>query len=161
MIEELLIDKIENSNEVIFTDPDNKRRSLFLLKSDGYNSELVGEAILPFVGAHHFRDIGGYRTRDGRRVEWNTFCRLDKLSDLTEEDIEYFKALGIKTILDLRSKGEVLSSPDPNIEGVKYINISGMSELDNNNGNFDMLSIFNQNYLENFDGKEEISYGGI
>ncbi|MDU2995480.1 MAG: tyrosine-protein phosphatase, partial [Clostridium sp.] len=150
--EELLIERIENSNEVIFTDPDNKRRLLFLLKSEGYNSELVGEKILPFVGVHHFRDIGGYRTIDGRRVKWNTFYRSDKLSDLTEEDIEYFKALGIKTILDLRSKGEVLSSPDPYIEGLKYINISGMSELDNNNGNFDMISIFNQNYLEHFDG---------
>ena len=28
--EELLIERIENSNEVILTDPDNKRRSLFL-----------------------------------------------------------------------------------------------------------------------------------
>lgn len=157
--EELLIERIENSNEVIFIDPDNKRRSLFRLKSDGYNSELVGEAILPFIGVHHFRDIGGYRTRDGRRVKWNTFYRSDKLSDLTEEDIEYFKALGIKTILDLRSKGEVLFSPDPNIEGVKYINISGMSELDNNKGNFDMVSIFNQNYLENFDGKKFLMDG--
>ena len=157
--EELLIERIENSNEVIFTDPDNKRRLLFLLKSEGYNSELVGEKILPFVGVHHFRDIGGYRTIDGRRVKWNTFYRSDKLSDLTEEDIEYFKALGIKTILDLRSKGEVLSSPDPYIEGLKYINISGMSELDNNNGNFDMISIFNQNYLEHFDGKKFLMNG--
>ena len=157
--EELLIERIENSNEVIFTDPDNKRRLLFLLKSEGYNSELVGEKILPFVGVHHFRDIGGYRTKDGRRVKWSTFYRSDKLSDLTEEDIEYFKALGIKTILDLRSKGEVLSSPDPYIEGLKYINISGMSELDNNNGNFDMISIFNQNYLEHFDGKKFLMNG--
>lgn len=157
--EETLIGKISNSNEMLIKDPDRKKRNIFLLKADGYHSELVGEVIIPFKGAHHFRDIGGYRSSDGRRVKWNTFFRGDKLSDLTDEDIEYFKELGIKTILDLRSKKEVNSSPDPVVDGVKYINLSGIPELDDTKDDFDMLSIFNKKSLVDFDGEDFLIKG--
>ena len=42
------------------------------------------------------------------------------------EDRETLKSLGIRTILDLRSKGEALASPDPVPEGTDYIRLCAM-----------------------------------
>ncbi len=52
------------------------------------------------------RDLGGYETRDGRRVRWGRLFRSDHLDDLDEDDIETLRAMGIRTFIDLRSHGE-------------------------------------------------------
>ena len=67
----------------------------------------------------NIRDFGGWRTTDGRRVRQGMAFRGQGLNNnsvtgerqgrnrLTVEDVRYFtKTLGIKTDLDLRSKGE-------------------------------------------------------
>lgn len=141
---ESFICTIVGNNEIIVDDLQDNKRSIFLIKSDGYHSEYIAEKIIPFNGVHHFRDIGGYKSSDGRRVKWNTFFRSDKLSGLTSDDINYFKSLGIKTILDLRSLSEVKAHPDPKIDGVEYINISGIPDFDEIKDNFDMMYIFKQ-----------------
>lgn len=157
---EKLLGKITNGSEFVFKDPNVNKRSIFILKAEGYHYEMVGEVLIPFKGVHHFRDIGGYKSEDGRRVKWNTFFRADRLSSLTEEDITYFKSLGVKTILDLRSPAEVNGSPDPKIDGVRYINISGMPDLDKETkGDFDMLSIFKQKEMNKFDSDKFLLNG--
>lgn len=138
------ITTVEGKNTAIFDDPDTTRRNYFILKVDGYVSEIVTEVLIPFKGTSNFRDIGGYKTRDGRRIKWNIFYRSDELAGLTEEDIEYLKSLGIKTILDYRSKGEVNAKPDPLIEGIGNINISGIKSFDNSDVNFDMFSLMKE-----------------
>jgi protein-tyrosine phosphatase len=135
---------VEGEDTVIFHDPDTKRRNYFILKAEGYVSEIVAEVLIPFKGTSNFRDIGGYKTKDGRKVKWNIFYRSDELAGLTEEDIEYLKSLSIKTILDYRSKGEVNAKPDPLIEGIENINISGIKSFDNNDVNFDMFSLIKE-----------------
>ena len=157
--EEILIEKVENNNELNFKDPDKRKRKLFILKADGYQSEIVGEALVQFQGVHHFRDIGGYKSEDGRRVKWNTFFRADKLSSLTVNDIEYLKELKVKTILDLRSSMEVKGQPDPIIEGIDYINISAMPELDETKDDFDMISIFKHKASSDFNAIEFLMRG--
>ncbi len=138
------ITTVEGKDAVIFDDPDTKRRNYFILKAEGYVSEIVAEVLIPFKGTSNFRDIGGYKTKDGRRVKWNIFYRSDELAGLKEEDIEYLKSLGIKTILDYRSKGEVNAKPDPLIEGIENLNISGMKSLDNSDVNFDLFSLIKE-----------------
>jgi protein-tyrosine phosphatase len=54
----------------------------------------------------NFRDLGGYETADGRRVHWRRFFRAGGLSQLTEADREVLRALGIATVVDLRSTAE-------------------------------------------------------
>ncbi|MBD7911663.1 MULTISPECIES: tyrosine-protein phosphatase [Clostridium] len=139
---EIFLTKVNGVNEVKITDPDVERRNLFILRAEGYHHEVVGEILLPFEGIHHFRDIGGYKSEDGRRVKWNTFYRSDKLSSLTASDIRYIKNLNIKTILDFRSLREVRESPDIAIKGIEYINLSAMSVMDKIEDDFDMMSIF-------------------
>nr|WP_222109612.1 tyrosine-protein phosphatase [Streptomyces cupreus] len=58
---------------------------------------------------HNFRDLGGYRTPDGRRVRPGRLYRADSLGKLTEgtEDWSRFLALGVRTVIDLRYPWEI------------------------------------------------------
>ena len=67
---------------------------------------------LPFTGAHNFRDLGGYKTEDGRTVKWGKIYRSDNLHFLTDEDLKYMKRLNIKSVVDFRSVEERENEPD-------------------------------------------------
>ena len=60
-----------------------------------------------FEACFNFRDLGGYETVDGRHVRWNVLYRSDTLHRLTAADAETFSALGLRTVIDLRSRTEV------------------------------------------------------
>jgi protein tyrosine/serine phosphatase len=63
---------------------------------------------IDFEGSFNFRDLGGWRTNDGRSVRWNKLYRADSVHLLTEADVERAHAeLGIRTLIDLRSDAEV------------------------------------------------------
>jgi len=62
---------------------------------------------VPLAGQPNFRDLGGYETRDGRRVRWGTVYRSGELSQLSDADLEVLERLGIKMVVDLRSPQEV------------------------------------------------------
>ncbi len=68
--------------------------------------------LLSLDGAHNFRDLGGYRTADGRTVKWGVLFRSDKLSELSDDDLEYLKRLKLRRIVDFRSKSERDAEPD-------------------------------------------------
>ena len=153
---ETLLSKVKDCNEIIFQDPNKLKRSMFILKSENYHQEIVEESLIPFTGTHNFRDIGGYKSEDGRRVKWNTFYRSDKLSGFTAKDIDYFRNLEIKTILDFRPIGDIRVHRDPKISGVKYINISALTEVFNINDSSDVIELFNRKYSEKFDIKSFI-----
>lgn len=61
---------------------------------------------LPFTGAVNFRDLGGYRTRDGRHTAWGKVYRSDSLCQLTEQDHLLLDRLAIRTLCDFRKPGE-------------------------------------------------------
>lgn len=71
----------------------------------------VAERVLSLQGASNFRDAGGYRTTDGRRVKWGVIYRSAELSGLTPADQAFLNALGLKTIVDLRSSSERKAQP--------------------------------------------------
>jgi len=77
--------------------------------------------LLPMDGAYNTRELGGYETTDGRSVKWGMLFRSDKLSDISNTDQVYLQNLGIKKIIDFRSKEE--KKEDPNIipKGINYI----------------------------------------
>jgi protein-tyrosine phosphatase len=58
-------------------------------------------------GAVNFRDLGGYATRDGRHIRWRTLFRADGLSALSERDRGTVRSLGVATVIDLRTSGEL------------------------------------------------------
>lgn len=57
---------------------------------------------VPLEGASNFRDLGGYRTADGRRVKWKHLYRSDALSTLTDGDLERIRELNLRHVFDLR-----------------------------------------------------------
>ena len=91
--------------------PDD-RRPYFELVSDSGASVVVAERLLPLEGAHNFRDLGGYPTRDGRRVRWGRIYRSDHLGDLSDDDLAYLERLGIRTVCDFRGSAERENDPD-------------------------------------------------
>ncbi|MEV7614884.1 tyrosine-protein phosphatase [Streptomyces sp. NPDC089799] len=82
-----------------------------------------------FGNLHNFRDLGGYRTRDGRTVRWGRLYRADSLGKLAgpgaEADRERFAALGVRTVIDLRYPWEIEAKGRvPEAEGLAYHNCS-------------------------------------
>lgn len=67
--------------------------------------------------ARAFRDIGGLTTRDGREVRRGRVFRSDALERLSACDQDTFRALGIRTVCDLRSEGERARHPNRLPEG--------------------------------------------
>jgi len=67
----------------------------------------VVKRFLPLEGAHNFRDVGGYRTQEGRRVRWGQVFRSDELSELSVADLDLLESLGLRSIIDLRSPREM------------------------------------------------------
>ena len=60
---------------------------------------------LPIAGAYNVRDVGGYRTPDGKTVKTGLVYRSGDLNRLFERDMAYlYGELGIKTVVDFRSK---------------------------------------------------------
>ncbi len=54
----------------------------------------------------NFRDFGGYPTADGRRVKTGYLYRSGSVDRASQRDRETLHALGIKTVIDLRSPKE-------------------------------------------------------
>lgn len=63
--------------------------------------------LVPLAGAHNFRDLGGYPTSDGWVTRWRRVFRSDQLHELTGDDLEQLLALGVRTVVDLRTSTEV------------------------------------------------------
>lgn len=72
----------------------------------------LAERQLPLSGMDNFRDLGGYRTTDGRRVRWGRIYRSGQLSELTDSDVDYLDDLGIRLVCDFRSAKEKEREPD-------------------------------------------------
>jgi protein-tyrosine phosphatase len=72
-------------------------------------------------GALNTRDLGGYRTGDGRRVRWGLLYRSDALSELSERDVETLASLGLRRVYDLRSEAERRDARDRLPQGVEVI----------------------------------------
>jgi protein-tyrosine phosphatase len=59
------------------------------------------------VDVYNLRDLGGYPTGDGRRVRWRRLYRGAGLQRLAGADLDAVRALGLTTVIDLRTGGEL------------------------------------------------------
>jgi protein-tyrosine phosphatase len=66
------------------------------------------ERRIALEGCLNFRDLGGYPTRDGRRVRWRRLYRSDALHLLTPADVACLRdQLRVGDVIDLRSTAEL------------------------------------------------------
>lgn len=61
---------------------------------------------LPLEGAFNVRDLGGYKTVDGKTTELYKFLRSDALNNLSDDDMDYLYDYGVRHIIDMRSESE-------------------------------------------------------
>ncbi|MEJ8545995.1 tyrosine-protein phosphatase [Brevibacillus borstelensis] len=67
---------------------------------------LQKHSLFQFDGLYNFRDVGGFKTADGNVMKTGVLFRSADLSRLSRKDIETFRQLGIKSIIDLRTPRE-------------------------------------------------------
>jgi protein-tyrosine phosphatase len=72
--------------------------------------------VVPLEGGSNFRDLGGYRTADGRIVRRGAVFRSAHLGALTDADRTALAGLGMRTVVDLRGVNEAAETPH-RIEG--------------------------------------------
>ncbi len=72
---------------------------------------MSNERLLPLEGGRNFRDLGGYRTGEGRLVRPNTLFRSGTMHNLTDSDHAYLAKLGLRTVIDLRTTEERAAEP--------------------------------------------------
>ncbi len=65
---------------------------------------------LNLQGASNFRDLGGYRTKDGQTVRWRTIFRSNHLGHLTSADVDTVRRLGVTRVFDFRGVEERTSA---------------------------------------------------
>ena len=59
----------------------------------------------------NFRDLGGYRRKNGSLTKCGAIARCNILMNATEEDVAKLKELGFTTIVDLRTEMELVKHP--------------------------------------------------
>lgn len=72
---------------------------------------------IPHELVFNLRDLGGYRTADGRTTRWATLYRGDGLNRLDAADCA---SLGLRTVLDLRTEHEITERGRLDVDGVDW-----------------------------------------
>lgn len=80
--------------------------------SASYHSPLSETRRVLREGTFNARDAGGYPLAGGGWLPPGRLYRSDALSSLTQNDLDEFGRLGIRTVIDLRDRREVEGAPD-------------------------------------------------
>src|SRR5579862_1718133 len=81
-------------------------RWYFELSPDRGDALVIAERSLRLASAPNFRDIGGYRTGDGKWVRMGLMYRSDGLESLSDADLATVAALHLHLVCDLRTDKE-------------------------------------------------------
>lgn len=101
--------------------------------------------ILDIEKKRNLRDLGGYKTQNGKHVKKGYFFRSSRLMDFDQAELKILNSLNIKKIYDLRSKEEVKDSPDPTLKGAEYIHSSAAARADGTEVNFSPAALIAEN----------------
>ena len=83
--------------------------------------------LIHFESVPNFRDLGGYRTRDGRAVAWRRLFRSAALHSMSRSDIARLKEdIRPRAVIDLRTPREVTKQRELSVlgeVGARYHNV--------------------------------------
>lgn len=77
--------------------------------------------VVKMEGAVNFRDVGGYKTKDGREVVKNRVFRSADISRLTDNDMKKMEEKHIHTVIDFRGTKESAMAPDRLLPRTDYL----------------------------------------
>jgi protein-tyrosine phosphatase len=117
--------KLQSSSETVEL---ASAHPIFKLESEKTKGFYVAPRGIKLEGAHNFRDMGGYPTKNGKQVKWGKIYRSADISKLTDADVEIMSDLNIKMVCDLRGDKEVELAPDRLPEGTKRVHLPAGSE---------------------------------
>ncbi|MCB1014427.1 MAG: tyrosine-protein phosphatase [Acidimicrobiales bacterium] len=69
---------------------------------------VVADRNAAFERVFNFRDLGGYLAGGNRTIRWGRLYRSDGLQHVTDHDLETLGGLGVRSIVDLRTRVEVV-----------------------------------------------------
>lgn len=101
-------------------DVSTTERSYFKLVTNK-GTAILAERRLPIDSCYHFRDMGGYKTTDGRFVKWGKVFRTDEYHKINEADLAYLNSLPLRTIADFRSESEASGKANLQPESVTSV----------------------------------------
>ncbi|ROO88163.1 protein-tyrosine phosphatase [Actinocorallia herbida] len=88
-----------------------------------------GGSSLGLESAPNARDLGGYKTADGRSVRPGLVLRTEALHQLTDADQARLRALGVRDVVDFRGAPEIaMSGEDLLPDGVSYHHLPVVAE---------------------------------
>lgn len=85
-------------------------------------------AALHITSIPNLRDVGGYRTRDGSAVRFESLYRSTDLSRVKDIDVEALAALGIRAVYDLRTAAERDAAPNKLPEGARSLALDVLAD---------------------------------
>jgi protein-tyrosine phosphatase len=106
---------------VVTPPPTNAARWYFTLTPAKGAPLILADRSLDLADAPNFRDVGGYRTADGQWVRMGLLYRSGSLNNLTSTEQQELSALGLVTVVDLRTGAERASSPDKLAAATHYV----------------------------------------
>ncbi|MDR2954793.1 MAG: tyrosine-protein phosphatase [Prevotella sp.] len=83
---------------------DIEQRKYFRIKVGGATSAPVSNRFFELDSIQNFRDLGGYRSSDGKKIRWGKIFRSGSFSRMTFHDSLELNSLGVNTVIDLRSR---------------------------------------------------------
>lgn len=88
------------------------RRPYFTLIPDHGAPLVIADRALHLPSIANLRDIGGYRTTDGRWVKMGLLYRSDQLDRVSDADLAAIERLNLRFVVDLRTVSERTREPD-------------------------------------------------
>lgn len=85
---------------------------------------------VPFAsGVFNVRDLGGIPTVGGDHLRRGVVYRADGLHRIPEDEVERLAELGIRTVVDLRTAGEIQDAPSVTTDAVTVLHLPVLREI--------------------------------
>jgi protein-tyrosine phosphatase len=83
---------------------------------------------LGITSVPNLRDLGGYKTKDGKTVVSGLVYRSNQLSGISPEDMQQLESLKLKNAFDLRTAEERNKRPEELPPGVNYVVVDVLAD---------------------------------